>query len=165
MRRMSSRPATRRQQAVPDAHVDAVMRASRAFVGIAAASVADVADVVTVPQLRILTLIDTRGPLNVNAVAAAMRVAPSNASRACDRLMKAGLIDRRESPGDRRNVTLTLTDAGHELIEHVTAHRRAAIKGIMRQIGAPDWDRLTAAFDDFATAAGEPPDDHHLTQV
>jgi DNA-binding MarR family transcriptional regulator len=53
-------------------------------------------------------------------VAGALDVNPSNASRTCDRLMKAGLLDRRESPDDRRNVTLTLTEAGTWLVDKVT---------------------------------------------
>ena len=41
------------------------MRASRALVGIAAASIAEVDDMVTVPQLRVLVMVDIRGPLNL----------------------------------------------------------------------------------------------------
>ena len=41
------------------------MRASRALVGIAAASIAEVDGTVTVPQLRVLVIIDTRGPQNL----------------------------------------------------------------------------------------------------
>lgn len=86
------------------------MRASRALVGIAAASIAEVDNFVTVPQLRVLVFIDTRGPQNLAAVAAALEVNPSNASRTCDRLIKSRLLHRREAPDDRRHVTLTLTE-------------------------------------------------------
>ena len=85
---------------------------NRALVGIAAASIADVEDVVTVPQFRVLVMLYTRGPMNMAAVATALDVNPSNARRTCDRLMKAGLLDRRESADDRRNVTLTITEEG-----------------------------------------------------
>ena len=84
------------------------MRASRALVGIAAASIAQVDSMVTVPQLRVLVIIDTRGPQNLAAVAAALEVNPSNASRTCDRLIKSGLLHRKEAPDDRRHVTLTI---------------------------------------------------------
>ena len=73
---------------------DAVLRASRALVGIAATSLTAVEDVVTVPQWRVLVLIFTRGPMNLASVAAELDVNPSNASRTCDRLTKAGLLDR-----------------------------------------------------------------------
>lgn len=139
--------------------IDAVLRASRALVGIAAASMGDVVDVVTVPQLRVLVMLYTRGPLNLVAVADGLNVNPSNASRTCDRLLKAGLLDRRESPVDRRNVTLTLTAAGRQLVEKVTRRRRTAIQRVLRKMPAAERDVLTDALGAFADAAGEPEED------
>src|SRR5262249_52051973 len=128
--------------------------------GIAAASIAEVDDSVTVPQLRVLVMVDTRGPLNLAAVAAGLDVNPSNASRICDRLIRAGLLDRQESPDDRRNITLRLTDAGRGLVNKVTRHRRTAITRVLRGMDPGDRERLKTALDRFATAAGEPaPDD------
>ena len=143
--------------------IDAVLGASRALVGIAAASIAEVDDVVSVPQFRVLVMLHSRGPLNLAAVAAGLDVNPSNASRTCDRLSKAGLLDRRESPEDRRNVTLTLTDAGRRLVDKVTRHRRVAIERVLRNISAAERDRLAKALSAFATAAGEPSDEDVLT--
>ena len=97
--------------------IEAVSRASRALVGIAASSIASVVDDVTVPQWRVLVMVDTRGPLNLAAVAAGLDVNPSNASRICDRLIKAGWLDRQESPTDRRNITLSLTADGRRLVD------------------------------------------------
>jgi DNA-binding MarR family transcriptional regulator len=145
--------------------VDAVQRASRALVGIAAAAIAAVDATVTVPQLRVLVLLDTRGPLNLAGVAAALGVNPSNASRICERLIKAGLVDRQESPLDRRNITLSLTDAGRRLINKVTKHRRAAITRVLRDMDPDDRELLTIALDRFASAAGEPMPDAALMTV
>ena len=133
------------------------MRASRAFVGIAAASLAEVDNQVTVPQLRVLVMVSTQGPLNLNAVAAGLDVNPSNASRTCDRLIRAGLLDRRESTADRRNITLTLTPAGKSLVDSVTRRRRTAIRRILSRMHAADRDALATAMDTFAALAGEPP--------
>jgi DNA-binding MarR family transcriptional regulator len=143
--------------------IDAVLRASRALVGVAAASIAEIDDVVTVPQYRVLVMLRTRGPLNLASMAAALDVNPSNASRTCDRLAKARLLDRRESPEDRRNVTLTLTDAGRRLVDKVIRHRRVAIERVLRKMSASERDRLAKALSVFADAAGEPSDDSVLT--
>lgn len=139
--------------------VDAVLRASRALVGIAATSLAAVEDVVTVPQWRVLVLLHTRGPMNLASVAAELTVNPSNASRTCDRLTKAGLLDRRESELDRRNVTLTLTAAGRRLVQKVTRQRRVAIEKVLQGMSAAARDRLADALATFADAAGEPDDE------
>jgi DNA-binding MarR family transcriptional regulator len=139
--------------------VDAVLRASRALVGIAATSLAAVEDVVTVPQWRVLVLIYTRGPLNLASVAAELAVNPSNASRTCDRLTRAGLLDRRESEVDRRNITLTLTAAGRRLVQKVTRQRRTAIEKVLRGMPAAAREGLADALAEFAAAAGEYTDD------
>jgi DNA-binding MarR family transcriptional regulator len=139
--------------------VEAVLSALRALVAVAAASIAEVDDVVTVPQLRVLVMLHTRGPMNLAAVAAALAVNPSNASRTCDRLSKAGLLDRRDLPADRRNVTLTLTGAGRRLVDKVIRHRRAAIERALRKMPAPQRERLAEDLSAFAAAAGEPVDE------
>src|SRR5262245_10969065 len=155
--------APRRKSTAPSrptaGQVDSTVRASRAIVGIAAASIAELDDAVTVRQLRVLVMVHTRGPLNLSAVATALDVNPSNASRTCDRLIRAGLLDRRDSPEDRRNVTLTLTDAGRTLVEKLTKQRRNAIERVLRKMEAADREQLAEALDKFATAAGEPADD------
>jgi DNA-binding MarR family transcriptional regulator len=146
----------RKGDAVSARQVEAVMAASRALVGMAAASVAAVDDIVTVPQLRVLMMISTRGPMNLGSVAAALGVSAPNASRICDRVLKAGLLHRSEDPSDRRNITLTLTDDGHALISRVAGHRRAAIRRVLRKMNPRDRETLARVLDIFAEAAGEP---------
>src|SRR5689334_19148377 len=145
--------------------VEAVMLVSRALVGISAASVAEVDDLVTVPQLRVMTMVATRGGINLSAVAAGLQVSPSNASRICDRLLKIGMVDRRDDPADRRNITLTLTADGAALLDRVNRHRRTAIRRILRQMTTEQREHLTDAMNDFADAAGEPLDQHDHAQV
>lgn len=143
--------------------VEAVLWASRALVGIAATSVAEVEDVVTVPHLRILVMVDTWGPLNLGAVAKALGINPSNASRAVDRLIKAGLLDRRDAPQDRRNLNLTLTTDGQELVNRVSTHRRESISVVLERMTPEDRSALASALRRFAAAAGEPSDGDVLT--
>lgn len=154
---MSEMQVRGRQRRMAD-QVDAVLRASRALIGIAASSLAAVDDVVTVPQWRVLVLVHTRGPVNLATVAAELAVNPSNASRTCDRLTKAGLLDRRDSEADRRHVTLSLTAAGRRLVQKVTRQRRAAIQQVLAAMSATERDTLAEALEMFAAAAGEVPD-------
>jgi DNA-binding MarR family transcriptional regulator len=149
-------PANEGGSAVSAEQVEAVMAASRALVGIAAASIADVDKIVTVPQLRVLMMIATRGPMNLASVAEGLDVSAPSASRICDRLLKAGLLHREEDPADRRNVTLTLTDDGSGLIDRVIRHRRTAVRRVLRKMSAAERDAVTEAMNVFAKAAGEP---------
>lgn len=137
--------------------VDAVMTAVQALVGVAAASITEVEDRVTLPQLRVLVLVSSRGPMNLNALAAAMDVHASNASRSCDRLVAAGLLRRAESPLDRRNLVLELTDEGDRLIQTLVDHRRTAIAEVLERVPPSRRRALVNAMQAFGRAAGEAP--------
>lgn len=128
------------------------MLAARVLVAITAQSVAIVQEDVTLPQLRVLVMVASRGPLNLNTVARGLAVHPSNATRACDRLVAAGLLDRRDNPEDRRNLILELTERGRELVETVMAHRRAAIETVLAQVPPIHRRALAPALRCFAAA-------------
>jgi len=137
--------------------VDAVMLAARALVAVIARSIAEVEATVTVSQLRILVLVATREQVNLGSVADELGVHPSNASRACDRLVEAGLLRRRDSTTDRRNLVLELSPQGEELVESVIENRRAAMQTILSRMSAQDRAELAPALRAFAAAAGELP--------
>lgn len=139
-----------------DSEVEAVLAASRVLIGVAARSLAPVEDTVTLPQFRALVIIASRGPLHLAALADAMHIHPSNATRTCDRLVAGGLADRRDNPADRRHLLLSLTPAGRELVDAVLHRRRVAIRQILRGMPAADRTSLATVLTQFATAGGEP---------
>jgi DNA-binding MarR family transcriptional regulator len=140
--------------------VEATMLAARALVGISARSLAEVDDVVTPPQLRVLVMIASQGPLNLGAVARVLGVHASNATRACDRLVAAGLLDRQDDPADRRNLYLQLTAQGRALVDGVMDRRRRAIAEVLDRMPALQRTALVPVLESFAEAAGEPHDEH-----
>ncbi|HJT03130.1 MAG TPA: MarR family transcriptional regulator [Pseudonocardiaceae bacterium] len=137
--------------------VEAVMLATRVLVAVTAQSVASVEDQVTLPQLRVLVMIASRGPQNLASVAQALGVHPSNATRRCDRLVDAGLIHRSDDPTDRRNLVLQLTPSGWELVEQMVERRRAALENVLAKMPATLRGDLVPALLAFAEAAGEIP--------
>ena len=90
----------------------------------AARSLGDVAEEVTLTQYRTLVVLASRGPQSLADLAEAVDVTPPTATRMCDRLIKKGLIMRRHDRGDRRLIRLTLAKKGHELVDAVTKRRR-----------------------------------------
>lgn len=132
------------------------MDASRVFVALIAESVAEVDDHVTPTQLRILVLVERTPGTNLSAIAEALDVHPSNATRAVDRLVRAGFVARTEALRDRRNLELSLTDEGVALLERVMDHRRQAFERVLRQMEPHDRESLASALAAFARAAGEP---------
>ena len=140
--------------------VDAVMAAARVLIAVVARSVAEVGAELSVPQLRVLVVVATRGPQNLSAVAEALGFHPSNATRTVERLVSAGFLDRRDAPDDRRNVRLTLTKKGQRLVDSVFERRRAAIEQVVARMPESRRRALPAALESFAEAAGEAPEDH-----
>lgn len=138
------------------ADVEAVLAASRVLVAVAAQSLDGTDEIVTVPQLRAMMILATRGPLSLTTLADQMGVHPSNATRACDKLVTAGFLDRRDDPANRRQLLLDLTSTGRELIDGIQARRRTAISSILQRMPASQRRGLVRVLTRFAAAAGEP---------
>lgn len=138
-----------------DVDVAALMDTTRVLTAVVAHSLATINATVTVPQLRVLVMIDAKGPLNLSGVADGLGVNASNASRTCDRLVGAGLLDRRPDERDRRSVVLRLTDRGQRLVDTVVRQRRTMLGQIVSRLSAADRQRLSDSLGAFVEAATE----------
>ncbi len=135
--------------------VERMLLATRALVGIAASSLAQLPDDLTLPQYRILVLLDGRGRQTMGALAKQLDVNPSTATRACDRLVDKGMVARRADEVDRRTVVVELTARGRKLLDRVMEHRRAQLRRILADMPATAVRELERSLAEFATAAGE----------
>lgn len=111
----------------------------------------------TLPQLRMLVVLSTRGATKLVVLAELLQVAPSTAMRMVDRLITAGLALRQANPGNRRETLLQLTDEGRRTVEEVTARRRAEISAIVERLAPAQRASLIKALTAFNEAGGEPP--------
>ena len=133
--------------------VDAVLAASRVFVAVASNALAGLSPEVTLPQFRALVLLEARGAMRVAELAAELGVAPSTASRMCDRLVAKKMIRRALDRTDRRRMRLTLHAAGRELIATSTKRRKEQIARLLETIPAGERKRLAQALGVLVTAA------------
>lgn len=138
--------------------VEAVLGASRVLVAVAARSLAEVAEEVTLPQFRALVVLASRGPQRVASLAEALGVTPPTATRMCDRLVRKGLVRRRTGREDRRQVNLTVTPTGRQLVAEVTERRRREIEQLLRDVSPEDQAAMIELFGKLASAAGEVPE-------
>jgi DNA-binding MarR family transcriptional regulator len=138
--------------------VDAFVSASRALVAVAARSLSDLGEEVTLPQYRALVVLSTRGPQRAADLAASLDVTPSTGSRMIERLVRKHLVRRVRATDDRRTVRVHLTPAGRETVARVTERRRAEIVRILEQMPVRGRRTLTTALRTFAAAAGEAPE-------
>jgi DNA-binding MarR family transcriptional regulator len=143
-----------RRSRVRVSDIDAVLLACRVLVAASAQSIAAVEDVADLIQVRILVVLASRGPLSLSVLADAAGLHITRASRVCERLVAAGLIDRVDDPDDRRQLILTPTAAGAQIVRTVLRRRRAAVEPALRRMSPQRRAELVSVLQEFA-AAGE----------
>ncbi len=131
---------------------------------VVARTLANIPDTVTVPQLRVLVMLHTRGALNMGNVAAGLGVNPSNATRTCDKLVDAGLVARSTDPVDRRRGVLELTDHGRELVSSTMAARRAMLAELLDRVPARARRQLAAGLEALLDAVQAGPEAELFTE-
>jgi len=146
-----------------DTIIETVLTTSRVFVAIAARSLASIEADVTLPQFRLLIVLAAHGPQALKSLADFLAVNASTATRMCDRLVRKGLIRRRTSPSDRREVRLALTEDGHDLVNHATTQRRLELSRLLEFVPAEEQRHLVRALTYINAAAGEVPDQDWAT--
>jgi DNA-binding MarR family transcriptional regulator len=144
--------------AVSEDALDAVLAASRSLVAVTEQSLGGVAEETTLAQYRALVVLASRGPQRMVDLAKALGVTPSTAGRMSDRLLRKGLIRRHRARADRREVQVSLTAEGREVVDEATGRRRALLAAILGRMTARDQSAVAAALRAFADAAGEVPD-------
>ena len=148
---MPARPTLRDEDL--DAVIGVVLRATQAFVGLALRSLAVAGASITLPQYRMLAVLDADDRQNVRDLAARLGVERSTATRMCNRLVSAGLIERAEDPSDRRAVFISLTPEGGEVVAAVTRARRDNVAALLRSMTPARRQQLVDVLDEFATLA------------
>lgn len=138
--------------------VEAFLATSRALVGVAARSLADLEEDVTLTQYRVLIELAAHGPLRITDLSAGLGVDSSTATRMCDRLVRKELVQRRRIRTDRRGVRVALSASGRDLVRHVSQRRRSEIAKILRRLPESDLVPVLEALHIFADAAGEVPE-------
>ncbi|MGH6657700.1 MAG: MarR family winged helix-turn-helix transcriptional regulator, partial [Actinocrinis sp.] len=101
----------------------------------------------------------SRGPGSLARLAEHLEVNPSTALRMVERLSAAGMVDKLANPDNRRQVQLSLTDAGRQVVRQATENRRAQITTIVEAMEPERRADLIAALRAFTEAGGEPPAD------
>jgi MarR family transcriptional regulator, organic hydroperoxide resistance regulator len=78
---------------------------------------------VTGPQADAITVIGQAGPLSLKELGDLLIAEAGHPSRLVDRLVEAGLVERRTAGDDRRRIELMLTSKGRRLEKRILAVR------------------------------------------
>lgn len=129
------------------------MATSKVLTAVVSRSLGAAGASVTTPQLRVLVMLSSQGPLNLTAVAQALGVNASNASRTCDQLVAGRLVIRREDAEDRRSIVLRLSKSGAALVEQLMSYREAVFARIAEGMSAKERAALATGLGAFLRVA------------
>src|SRR4051794_13722282 len=121
-----------------DSDVAVTLTASRALMGVVARTLADVLEVVTLPQFRMLVVLCAEGPLRSGVLSERLGIHQSTLTRLADRLVAQGWVRREPNAESRREVLVDLTDAGRDLVTKGMEARRQDFERILRAAPAAE---------------------------
>ena len=107
----------------------------------------------SIPQFDALSTLTEREGLTQQELAERLYVTKGNVSGLVDRLVEAGLVERRASPGDRRSHALHLTRDGRRLAERAMAAQARYVRQTLGALPSADLmalERLVLAWRDRA---------------
>ena len=139
-----------------DELIAALVVASQALAAVAARSLDDLDERITLPQFRALVILGTSGPRRIAALATEVGIHRSSAQRLCERLTDAGLLQRAASSSGRE-VTVDLTASGRSLVDTVLHRRQAEIGRVVDAMTPGQRAGIIDALTAFSAAAGIPP--------
>lgn len=101
-------------------------------------------------QARMLFLLAKTGePMPIHAIAAGIGLSDAAAGRNVEQLLKIDIVERRESPDDRRVKLVTLTPVGEKLAAGHLDAKRESLKGFAAALPADQRDHLHRALSDI----------------
>jgi MarR family transcriptional regulator, organic hydroperoxide resistance regulator len=103
----------------------------------------------TAAQADALSVIAKAGPLSLKELGELLIAEAGHPSRLVDRLVDAGLVERRPAGDDRRKVELSLTRRGRELEKRMEAAREDVLRLGRQLIGDRDLTQVVELFRDL----------------
>jgi DNA-binding MarR family transcriptional regulator len=113
-----------------------LLAAARLIVGISVRA-ADQIGEASLVQLRALTVLSELGVANLVQLADRMGVTVSTTSRLVDRLVAADFVERRPSEQTRREISISLSETGQQVLQRYDDLRVQALHDRLAQLPAP----------------------------
>jgi DNA-binding MarR family transcriptional regulator len=107
-------------------------------------------------QLRALLVIEQNEGINLRGVANELGAILSSASRLCDRLVAAGLLEREPGRLDRREIALSLTPVSRTLLADLRSERRERLAEVMGRMSQAGRTALLRGLQEFHAMAEAP---------
>jgi len=112
-------------------------------------------DGLTVSQLGVLEALLHLGEMVQSELASKLLTSPSNLTTVLDNLERDGMVERRRSTEDRRQVEVSLTAAGRERIREVFPRHARRITELMTALDPGEQEELGRLCRKLGRAAGQ----------
>ncbi|MEW2144516.1 MarR family transcriptional regulator [Micromonospora vinacea] len=152
--------------------------AAAALLGIWESAREGTANRVSGAQLRAVMVVEQHDGINLRRLATRLDMLLSSASRLCDRLVAAGMLEREPGRFDRREISLHLTPEARRLVAELRAERQRQLAAVLAGMSWEGRDALLRGMREFdetarrqqaqhapasaeSTGEGDWPDDPH----
>jgi len=126
-----------------------VMTGRRLIGRLAIQSVAPDLELSHLDVLDAVRRVEQIGEVTVGAIAEAMRIDPSRASRIVADMVTRGVLRRKASQADARRIVVVLTALGQRLLAEIQSQKRTVIEGIVADWSSEDIAIFSELFDRF----------------
>jgi DNA-binding MarR family transcriptional regulator len=107
----------------------------------------------SISQLRALLTVEESPGINLRGLAGRLSMILSSASRLCDRLVAAGLLERVPGRLDRREIALHLTPTGEGLLADLRAERHRRLAEVLDGMSAAGRAALLRGLREFGVTS------------
>ncbi|WDZ84968.1 MarR family winged helix-turn-helix transcriptional regulator [Micromonospora cathayae] len=104
-------------------------------------------------QLRAVMAVEEHDGINLRRLSGLLGMLLSSASRLCDRLVAAGMLEREPGRFDRREISLHLTPEAARLLAELRADRRARLAEILAGMSPAGREALLRGVGEFDEVA------------
>lgn len=104
-------------------------------------------------QLRAVMVVEQFDGINLRRLASRLDMLLSSASRLCDRLVAAGMLEREPGRFDRREIALHLTPEARRLLAELRADRQAQLAAVLTGMSPEGRDALLRGLGEFDDVA------------
>ncbi|MEU1586187.1 MarR family transcriptional regulator [Micromonospora sp. NPDC005710] len=127
--------------------------AAAALLGIWESAREGTANRVSGAQLRAVMVVEQYDGINLRRLATRLDMLLSSASRLCDRLVAAGMLEREPGRFDRREISLHLTPEARRLVAELRADRQGQLAAVLAAMSGEGRDALLRGMREFDETA------------
>jgi len=104
-------------------------------------------------QMAVLMHLHYRGPREVMACGELLQLSPAGASQMIERLVKQGLVQRSETPDDRRVRLVHLTKAGRQVVDEIIRAQQGWLEQLLSALTGEQRAAVSQALRTLTTQA------------